>query len=99
MHVAQLFLCCSLCSCSLLFLQLVCERPACDTRSRKEGTKAGCCSCADQANLAATIRAANALVEQDSEMSAMMPSFMEVMHSIKANNQAEGPEMCCKCAA
>ena len=78
--------------------ELVCERPACDTRSRKEGTKAGCCSCADQANLAATIRAANALVEESSEMSAMMPSFMEVMHTIKAKEQG-GPEMCCKCAA
>lgn len=78
--------------------ELVCERPACDTRARKTGTKGGCCSCANQANLAATIRAANSLVEESSEISAMMPSFMEVMHTIKAQTQ-EGKGMCCKCAA
>jgi len=79
--------------------ELVCERPACDTRARKAGTKPGCCSCADPANLAATIRAANALlIEQSSEATEMMPSFMEVMHSVKAQTQ-EGKGMCCKCAA
>jgi len=79
--------------------ELVCERPACDTRARKSGTKGGCCDCADQANLAATIRAANALVETSEEISTMMPSFMEVMHSIKADSQADKPALCCKCAA
>jgi hypothetical protein len=49
--------------------------------------------------LAATIRAANALMEVDSETSAMMPSFMEVMHSIKAASQTDSEKMCCKCAA
>jgi hypothetical protein len=78
--------------------ELVCERPACDTRARKAGTKPGCCSCADPANLAATIRSANALLEQSSETSEMMPSFMEVMHSVKAKTQ-EGKGFCCKCAA
>jgi hypothetical protein len=92
------------CKCSpcLLFssslAELVCERPACDTRARKDGTGAGCCDCANQANLAATIRAANSLVEESSEVSAMMPSFMEVMHTIKAAGQ-QGEKMCCKCAA
>jgi len=78
--------------------ELVCERPACDTRARKDGTKGGCCSCKDQANLAATIRAANSLMEVSSEESQMMPSFMEVMHSIKAAGE-QGEQMCCKCAA
>jgi hypothetical protein len=48
--------------------------------------------------LAATIRAANSLMEESSEVSEMMPSFMEVMHSIKASS-TEGKGMCCKCAA
>jgi hypothetical protein len=77
--------------------ELVCERPACDTKDRQVGVKPGCCDCADQANLAATIRAANSLIKT-SEETEMMPSFMEVMHSIKASSQ-EGKSMCCKCAA
>jgi hypothetical protein len=93
----MLILICSLCSC--VCLQLVCERPACDTRARKEGTKGGCCSCANQANLAATIRAANSLMEESSEVTQMMPSFMEVMHTIKAAGQEGKDAMCCKCAA
>jgi len=79
--------------------ELVCERPACDTRAKKSGTKGGCCSCADQANLAATIRAANSLLETSEEQTDMMPSFMEVMHSIKAQEGSESEKMCCKCAA
>jgi hypothetical protein len=37
-------------------------------------------------------------VEQSSETNEMMPSFMEVMHTVKAQAQ-EGKGMCCKCAA
>jgi hypothetical protein len=78
---------------------LACQRPACDARAKKDGTKGGCCSCSNQANLAATIRAANSLIEASSQTSEMMPSFMEVMHSVKASQQATKSDMCCKCAA
>jgi hypothetical protein len=37
-------------------------------------------------------------MEESSEVTQMMPSFMEVMHTIKAAGQ-EGKGMCCKCAA
>jgi len=82
--------------------ELVCDRPSCESRSSadgqrlssaRNGRKGGCCKC-NEANVAQSIASASA---STSFLEEQLPSFMEVMHSIKFQ-AAQGAEACCQCA-
>jgi hypothetical protein len=83
--------------------ELVCERPKCAAKKRAAGpsfiemeNKATCCPCSVQSNVAAAMQQASKNSDIEEEM---MPSFMEVVHSMKFK-EAQNPEsQCCPCSA
>jgi len=70
--------------------ELVCEKAACLAHSHKK-----CCSC-NEANLAASVQAANAAVPH-ALVETETPTFMEVMHTVKFHEK-QGRPQCCLCA-
>jgi len=88
--------------------ELVCERPKCAAKKRAAGpsfieTASGdkaenptCCPCSVQANVAAAMQQASKNGDVEEEM---MPSFMEVVHSMKFKEAASAESQCCPCAA
>jgi len=84
--------------------ELVCEKPACAAKKRdaalielsNEAAAPACCSCANQANVAMGIQQASARTEVSEDM---MPSFMEVVNSLKFKEASGVESQCCPCAA
>ena len=74
--------------------ELVCEKPACEYQAPAAQTlnALGCCAC-NTANVKASMIAASESTSVDAEH--MMPSFAEVMSTIKF--KTENGQECCKC--
>jgi len=93
-------------SCPKPKCELQCDKPACEARaafievSNEAETaapvaEAKCCACTGK-NLAASMEAASAAHENLSDIEGSLPSFMEVMATMKMQ-AAEGAEQCCQC--
>jgi len=69
--------------------ELVCEKPACAHQKPNKTVTRTCCSCT-QTNVQATLL-------QVGEAEGEQPSFLELVHSFKFQEQ-QGQEPCCACA-
>jgi hypothetical protein len=69
--------------------ELVCEKPACAYQKPNATVTRTCCSCTQQ-NVQATLL-------QVGEAPAEQPSFLELVHTFKFQEQ-QGQQPCCACA-
>jgi len=76
--------------------ELQCDKPACEAKAPvKAKRRSGCCKCND-ANIKASVAAAGTTGFSETE-GHVLPTFLEVYHSIK-HSEKNGAESCCQCA-
>jgi len=76
--------------------ELQCDKPACEAKKPKAIRRRTCCSCTS-GNVAHSMIQATERMENADSVSHMMPSLLEVMHTMKMNADS-GAEGCCECA-
>jgi len=80
--------------------ELQCDKPACEAKEPQPiiARPRSCCSCTQENTKVSMLEASNSAKNSPSFQPHLVPSFMEVMHSIKFH-EAAGNAPCCACAA